>query len=52
MGATAVISAYSCRINNYNISSDNKLVFNYVLHCVHISSIVTLFFIIFKFMIS
>jgi len=26
MRATAVISAYSCRINNYNISSD-KLVY-------------------------
>jgi len=27
MGATAVISAYSCRINNYNISSGDKLVY-------------------------
>jgi len=27
MGATAVINAYSCRINNYNISFDDKLVY-------------------------
>jgi len=27
MEATAVISAYSCRINNYNISSSDKLVY-------------------------
>jgi len=26
LGATAVISAYSCRINNYNVSSGDKLV--------------------------
>jgi len=27
MGAIAVISAYSCRINNYNISSGDKMVY-------------------------